>query len=98
MCGIAGIVGLRGIGAPEQLAERMAAALAHRGPDAEGIWRDSDHLVFGHRRLSIIDLSPESNQPFHSTDGRYVIVYNGELYNYRELKAELKDVPFRTVS
>ena len=63
--------------------------LAHRGPDHEGIWSD-DQLCLGHRRLSIIDLSPESNQPFISSDGRYVIVYNGELYNYREIKLGLQ--------
>lgn len=98
MCGIAGIVGLQGIAEPEVLARCMTDALAHRGPDAEGVWRDADHAVLGHRRLSIIDLSAASNQPFHSNDGRYVIVYNGELYNYRELRRELGKGGFRTAS
>lgn len=98
MCGIAGIVGLRGMAAPEVVVKRMTDALAHRGPDAEGVWRDGDHVALGHRRLSIIDLNPASDQPFHSSDGRYTIVYNGELYNYRELKAELTDTLFRTAS
>ena len=67
----------------------MNKTLAHRGPDHDGVW-SAEEITLGHRRLSIIDLSPESNQPFVSSDGRYVIVYNGELYNYRELKLELQ--------
>lgn len=67
----------------------MNKTLAHRGPDNDSIW-SAEEISLGHRRLSIIDLSPESNQPFVSSDGRYVIVYNGELYNYRELKLELQ--------
>lgn len=98
MCGIAGIVGLNGIADAEELARRMTGAMAHRGPDAEGIWLDPANVVLGHRRLGIIDPTPESNQPFQSADGRYVIVYNGELYNYRELKRELGDRPWRTNS
>lgn len=73
----------------------MNDAMAHRGPDAEGLFED-EGVVLGHRRLSIIDLTDASNQPFHSADGRHVLVFNGELYNYRELKAELKDYPYRT--
>jgi asparagine synthase (glutamine-hydrolysing) len=66
----------------------MNQAMAHRGPDADGVW--SDHLVcLGHRRLSIIDTSEAGNQPFHSTDGNYVLVFNGEIYNYIELRTEL---------
>jgi asparagine synthase (glutamine-hydrolysing) len=68
---------------------KMNAALAHRGPDNDGIWHN-EQMCLGHRRLSIIDLSAESNQPFFSNDKRYVIVYNGELYNYKELKLELQ--------
>ena len=98
MCGIAGIVGLNGIADAEDLARRMTGAMAHRGPDAEGIWCDPGEAVLGHRRLGIIDPTPESNQPFHHADGRYVMVYNGELYNYRELKRELGDRPWRTNS
>lgn len=90
MCGINGFVSER---FPQEdknnIVGRMNDRLAHRGPDSGGLW--SDHLAcLGHRRLSIIDLSPESNQPFLSNDRRYVIVYNGELYNYRELKLELQ--------
>jgi asparagine synthase (glutamine-hydrolysing) len=68
--------------------------MAHRGPDAEGIWT-SDRLVLGNRRLKILDLSDEANQPF--TDGRDVLVFNGRIFNYREIRAELEDTyPFRT--
>lgn len=97
MCGIAGIVGLAGLDAPEGMVRHMTDAMAHRGPNAQGWWRGND-LVLGHRRLSIIDLSPASDQPFHSTDGRFTIVFNGEIYNYRELRSELKDHVFRTGS
>ncbi|MBK8497399.1 MAG: asparagine synthase (glutamine-hydrolyzing) [Flavobacteriales bacterium] len=97
MCGIAGIHGLEGLNDAEALVRRMTDAMAHRGPDAAGVQRVGNN-VLGHRRLSIIDLSPESNQPFHSSDGRYTITYNGEIYNYRELKRELRDHPWRTGS
>ncbi|HRH37558.1 MAG TPA: asparagine synthase (glutamine-hydrolyzing) [Flavobacteriales bacterium] len=95
MCGIAGIYGLDGFVEPEAIVRRMTDAIVHRGPDAEGVERVGN-TVLGHRRLSIIDLSPESNQPFTSTDGRYAIAFNGEIYNYRELKKELGDVAWRT--
>jgi asparagine synthase (glutamine-hydrolysing) len=68
---------------------KMNSTLAHRGPDNDGVWQ-GEKVCLGHRRLSIIDLSAESNQPFFSQDNRYVIIYNGELYNYRELKLELQ--------
>lgn len=94
MCGIAG---LQGTAVPEAVAvvRRMTDAIAHRGPDAEGV-REVGSAVLGHRRLSIIDLSSASNQPFVSADGRYTIAFNGEIYNYRELKKELGDVTWRT--
>ncbi len=90
MCGIAGIAG-HDIDQPtyRSAIQQMTDALAHRGPDAEGIWNDA-HCFLGHRRLSIIDLSAAGNQPLISQDGRYTLVYNGELYNYRELKLELQ--------
>ncbi|MCB1023661.1 MAG: asparagine synthase (glutamine-hydrolyzing) [Acidobacteria bacterium] len=91
MCGITGIHGLEGLNDPEALVRRMNAAIAHRGPDADGVERLGNN-VLGHRRLSIIDLSPASNQPFRSADGRYTIVFNGEIYNYRELKSELESL------
>src|SRR5688572_26539557 len=91
MCGIAGLY------APEQVApearlaavEAMCRRMAARGPDAHALLAPAAGLVLGHRRLSIIDLDARSNQPMWSADGRLVIVYNGEIYNYRELRREL---------
>ncbi|OGV51861.1 MAG: asparagine synthase (glutamine-hydrolyzing) [Lentisphaerae bacterium GWF2_52_8] len=68
----------------------MTRMLTHRGPDDEGLWNERE-LAFGFRRLSIIDLSPQGHQPMLSAEGRYVIVFNGEIYNYLELRAELED-------
>ncbi len=69
----------------------MADAVAHRGPDDDGIWADeAEGLFFGHRRLSIVDLSAAGHQPMLSASGRYVLDYNGEIYNFRELRAELE--------
>ncbi len=95
MCGIAGIAGLKGLEAPAATVKRMTDAIAHRGPDAEGVWQGAD-AVLGHRRLSIIDLSAAGTQPFHDAEGRFSIVFNGEIYNYRELRSELADHTFRT--
>lgn len=97
MCGIAGIYGLKDVDAAGARMQKMLDRIAHRGPDAEGMYRQSPVLL-GHRRLSIIDLNETSNQPFISHDGRYVLVFNGEIYNYRELRAQLRDYPFRTNS
>ena len=88
MCGIAGFVAASPIagGDSETIAERMAASLSHRGPDDQGIWRDDEAgAVLVHRRLSIIDLSPAGHQPMVSADGRFVITYNGEIYNYQPI-------------
>lgn len=83
MCGICGFVGLASPG----LIDRMTDTLGHRGPDDRGTFVDRD-VALGHRRLSIIDLGG-GHQPMHSADGRYVLVYNGEIYNYAELRTEL---------
>ena len=88
MCGINAIIGLKGIHEPRDIVAKMNAAIAHRGPDADGIWIDN-HCALGHRRLSIIDTSAAGNQPFHSPCGRYHLVFNGEIYNYKELSAAL---------
>ena len=90
MCGINGFVSEK-FSMQEKISvvRKMNACLAHRGPNNEGEW-SNETVSLGHRRLSIIDLSPESNQPFFSDDKRYVIIYNGELYNYRELKLQLQ--------
>ncbi|WP_373399143.1 hypothetical protein V8V91_05270 [Algoriphagus halophilus] len=94
MCGIAGIVGRN----PENkiALERMLEKQTHRGPDAKGMW-SGEEVCLGHNRLSILDLSEAANQPFFSSCGRFVIVFNGEIYNYLELKQSL-DYPFRTKS
>jgi asparagine synthase (glutamine-hydrolysing) len=93
MCGISGYYSPDKLFAEADL-RAMTDAIAHRGPDAFGYY--SDELTgLGHRRLSIIDLSTSANQPMHSSDGRYVMVYNGEVYNYREIATELKH-KFRT--
>ncbi len=90
MCGIAGIVGHEINNSTTRSAiKKMTDAIAHRGPNSEGTWND-EHCFLGHRRLSIIDLSEAGNQPFISQDGRFIMVYNGELYNYKELKLELQ--------
>ncbi|MCW3071555.1 MAG: asnB [Bacteroidetes bacterium] len=99
MCGIAGFYSPGKVFSEAEL-RAMTDALAHRGPDASGYYTD-DMVGFGHRRLSIIDLSDNANQPMHSLDGRYVMVYNGEVYNYREIATELKQkfkTSFRTSS
>src|SRR5688572_22343829 len=69
----------------------MSGALAHRGPDDQGIWIDEPAGVgFGHRRLSVVDLSPAGHQPMSSKNGRYVLTYNGEIYNHAALRTELE--------
>src|SRR3712207_1905601 len=85
MCGIAGSYGIADPG----LVERLCGALVHRGPDDSGLYHD-DAVVLGMRRLSILDLSPLSHQPMSNEDGSVWLVYNGEIYNYRELNDELR--------
>ncbi len=86
MCGIAGFNG----SFDRQLLRRMSDALTHRGPDSDGIFHDpSVGIGFAHRRLAIIDLSPSGRQPLSDKEGRSVIVFNGEIYNYQELRQEL---------
>lgn len=97
MCGIAGIIGIENRTESQKLIQKMTGAIAHRGPDADGHWVD-DSVAFGHRRLSIIDLNPASNQPFLDNSGRYSLVFNGEIYNYLEIKNEIADYDFRTSS
>jgi asparagine synthase (glutamine-hydrolysing) len=94
MCGIAGIWDPRAQGGPDALADeaaRMAESLRHRGPDADGLWCDREAgLALAHRRLSIIDLSPTGAQPMVSSCGRFVLSFNGEAYNFAELRRELE--------
>lgn len=84
MCGINAIISLTGQGEFSSAVQAMNDCLAHRGPDSDGVYAQPG-IALGHRRLSIIDLSEAGRQPMYSADGRYVIVYNGELYNYREV-------------
>lgn len=97
MCGINGIFSSGGLNDPAPLIQKMNQAIAHRGPDAEGVFAEGN-VALGHRRLAIIDLNPEGNQPFYSSDGQLVIVFNGEIYNFREMKKDLTEYPFRTAS
>lgn len=103
MCGLIGVISKKD--SPDfnsEYLERLDRALDHmeyRGPDNKGLWSD-EGICLGHRRLSIIDLSDEGNQPFRYQDERYIIVFNGEIYNYKELKADLVRLghSFRTES
>ncbi len=91
MCGIAGLAAVSNDGTLTATVERMTKVLAHRGPDADGVWANTDSRVaFGHRRLAIVDLSPEGAQPMRSGSGRYIITYNGEIYNFPDLRSELE--------
>ncbi len=99
MCGIVGAISAAPI--DRECIEGMRDRMVHRGPDHAGIWLAADARVcLGHRRLAIVDLMPEANQPFISHDGRFVITFNGEIYNFRSLREELRaqGVAFRTCS
>ena len=91
MCGIAGLWATDGSldsGALARLGGAMAEAIAHRGPDGQGVWTDGG-LVLAHRRLAVIDLTPTGAQPMQSADGRWAITYNGELYNTEDIRRDL---------
>jgi asparagine synthase (glutamine-hydrolysing) len=95
MCGFSGFAGDRTANASdgESLLRCMGDSLAHRGPDDSGVWMDADAGIgLAHRRLSIVDLSPAGHQPMVSPSGRFVFVFNGEIYNHLELRKELADV------
>ncbi|MBI2962878.1 MAG: asparagine synthase (glutamine-hydrolyzing) [Deltaproteobacteria bacterium] len=93
MCGISGIFETSPSGGAEELGavvRRMTDTLVHRGPDDSGVWVDAEAgIALGHRRLAIVDLSPSGHQPMFSADGRFGIVFNGEVYNFQSLRAEL---------
>jgi asparagine synthase (glutamine-hydrolysing) len=93
MCGLTGFWSPRGLGGDaEGQLRRMTEAIRHRGPDDSGQWIDpATGIALGHRRLSILDLSPEGHQPMRSKNGRYVIAFNGEIYNFAELRSALVD-------
>ena len=96
MCGISGFIS-KNLEKSDLI--KMTKSLVHRGPNAEGYFFDSQKGVgLGHRRLSIIDLSEDANQPMTSHCGRYVMVYNGEVYNYKEIAKKLNEVKWETSS
>ena len=104
MCGITGFLATNGPAPAEErkgTLRRMTRALAHRGPDASGVWQGLEGRInLGHTRLSIVDLSPTGAQPMVSSDGRFVLVFNGEIYNFQELRLQLEGqgVRFRGTS
>src|SRR5262245_4338930 len=99
MCGIVGIFNFKDEAVSTEVLRSMMTAVKHRGPDGEGLYTER-FLGLGHRRLAIIDLSEAGQQPMKSQDGSHVIVYNGEIYNYREMRKELeaKGFPFSSQS
>lgn len=94
MCGIAGYIDLTHRSVSPVVLKNMTDSIAHRGPDGEGQWIEGN-VGIGHRRLSIIDLTPDGHQPMISADQRYVLSYNGEIYNFKEIRAELQSMGFR---
>lgn len=94
MCGITGIISPHA----STYIQEMTDAIAHRGPDDIGFFNEG-HIAFGHRRLSILDLSANGHQPMASEDGRYVLVFNGEIYNHEEIREKIKNkYPFKSTS
>src|SRR6266852_1515054 len=94
MCGIVGVLSNSVV--ERATVERMRDKLAHRGPDHAGLWQSDDgRICLGHRRLSIIDLDVRSHQPMCTQDGRFVVTFNGEIYNYRTVRRELEGAGVR---
>ncbi len=90
MCGIAGFYTTERLPAPTEVLRRMSDTIAHRGPDAQGQWFDPAHgVALAHRRLAIVDLTEEGRQPMRSASGRYTITFNGEIYNFLRIRADL---------
>jgi len=94
MCGITGIFNLNGESVSQVSLRKMTDAIAHRGPDGEGFYTDS-FIGLGHRRLAIIDLSPAGHQPMVTKDGQYALSYNGEIYNFQEIRLELESLGYQ---
>src|SRR5581483_8309000 len=94
MCGIAGMVRTDGAPPSMEALRRMAEAMRHRGPDADGFWHD-DHAALAHRRLAIIDLSEAGRNPLSNEDGSVWITFNGEVYNFQQLRQELEGLGHR---
>ena len=90
MCGICGFYS-KSLFMFDNAIHKMNAAIYHRGPNNKGIWHDnSSGIIFGHQRLSILDLSEAGHQPMKSNSGRYILTYNGEIYNHLDLRIELE--------
>ena len=92
MCGITGFYS-KTLSNFNDVILKMNSAISHRGPDSSNYWMDKNAgIVFGHQRLSIIDLSQDGNQPMKSNSGRFIITYNGEIYNHLEIRRELAEI------
>ena len=93
MCGLTGFWEFSSLNAAEKqksFLKKMTSAITHRGPNSDGIWQDEAHNVnLGHRRLSIIDLTQAGHQPMISQNGQLTLIYNGEIYNHKDLQQEL---------
>ena len=98
MCGIAGIFNINSVVDLDKPIQMMTDALVHRGPDSGGIFTEGVVVAMGHRRLSIIDLSTGANQPFQDESGRFTLIFNGEIYNYLDVKPMLSGYNFKTSS
>lgn len=94
MCGIAGVLNIDGAPVSSTVLKKMTDAIAHRGPDGEGQWVNGA-IGLGHRRLAILDLSPAGHQPMMSVNKRYILTYNGEVYNFKELRIELESIGYQ---
>lgn len=94
MCGIVGYVNLNGHLASKELVKKMTDSISHRGPDGEGQWAE-ECVGLGHRRLAIVDLTQAAAQPMISNDNRFILTFNGEIYNYKEIKKELQQLGYR---
>ena len=89
MCGITGLFGRNHDGGLDKQVKQMTVSLSHRGPDDSGFWVNENRTIaFGHRRLSVLELSKAGHQPMESTCGRFVMTFNGEIYNHLELELE----------
>ena len=97
MCGISGIYGHPLPSDAGVIVQKMNDSIAHRGPDDAGIYTD-ENVALGHRRLAILDLSPAGHQPMFDASGKIAIVYNGEIYNFLEIRSLLSDYTFKTQS
>ncbi|MEO6692487.1 MAG: asparagine synthetase B, partial [Saprospiraceae bacterium] len=94
MCGITGIFNISGKPVSINALRRMTDTIAHRGPDGEGFW-SNEYIGLGHRRLAIIDLSPLGHQPMQTDDGNFIITYNGEVYNFMNIRIELESLGYK---